>query len=102
SFLSALPEQYQANATILMTRAVGAISRQFSTLIDIAEGTREQILGYPLRYVTGLTTLPINAADIVAVVGDFDRFVIVDRVGRSVELDRKSTRLNSSHQIISY
>ena len=86
SFLSALPEQYQANATILMTRAVGAISRQFSTLIDIAEGTREQILGYPLRYVTGLTTLPINAADIVAVVGDFDRFVIVDRVGLSVEL----------------
>jgi HK97 family phage major capsid protein len=86
TLLSSLPEAYQANATIIMTRPVGAISRQFSTLIDIAEGTREQLLGYPLRFITGLTTLPINAADIVAVLGDFQYFVIVDRVGMQVEL----------------
>jgi HK97 family phage major capsid protein len=86
SLVAALPEAYQANATLLMTRPVGAISRQFSTLIDMAEGTREQLLGYPLRYITGLTTLPINAADIVAVLGDFNYFVIVDRVGLQVEL----------------
>jgi HK97 family phage major capsid protein len=86
NLLAGLPEAYQANATVVMTRPVGAISRQFSTLIDIAEGTREQILGYPLRYITGLTTLPISAGDIVAVVGDFTNFVIVDRVGLQVEL----------------
>jgi len=86
SLVAALPERYQNNATIVMTRAVAAISRQFSTLIDIREGTPDQLLGYPTRYVTGLTTLPINAADIVAVIGDFNRFVIVDRTGMSVEL----------------
>jgi HK97 family phage major capsid protein len=86
SLIASLPEAYQANATLLMTRPVGAISRQFSTLIDMAEGTREQLLGYPVRFVTGLTTLPINAADIVSVLGDFNYFVIVDRVGLEVEL----------------
>jgi HK97 family phage major capsid protein len=86
SLITALPERYQQNATLIMTRAVGAITRQFSTLIDVAEGTRGELIGYPLRYITGLTTLPINAADIVAVVGDFSRFVIVDRVGLQVEL----------------
>jgi HK97 family phage major capsid protein len=85
SFVSSLPERYQNNATIVSTRPILAYSWQFSTLITIGEGPGSRLLGYPVQPITGLDTTT-TASDVIAVIGDFSRFVIVDRVGMSIEL----------------
>src|SRR5258708_15550742 len=67
--------------------------RSIIVMVDEAHRTQEGDLGRKMRealpnaFLFGLTGTPINRAD---------------RKGTHSATDRKSTRLNSSHQIISY
>jgi HK97 family phage major capsid protein len=87
----ALPERYQDNASILINRAVGSLIRQMGDADNgmwapsLQVGQPDRLLGYPVYPTSGLSATA-GAGDTIAVIGDFSRFVIVDRVGLNVEL----------------
>lgn len=89
--IDALPDRYQENASILMSRGVASLVRQLGTgdngmwAPSLAVGVPPTLLGYPWYLTSGLDSTT-GDGDTIAVIGDFSRFVIVDRVGLNVEL----------------
>ena len=89
--IDALPDRYQDNATILMSRGVASLVRQLGTgdnglwADSLQVGIPPRLLGYPVFLTSGLDS-SAGDGDVIAVMGDFSRFVIVDRVGLNVEL----------------
>jgi HK97 family phage major capsid protein len=89
--VNALPDRYQDNATILMSRGIASLVRQLGTgdnglwADSLQVGIPPRLLGYPVFLTSGLDATA-GDGDVVAVIGDFSRFVIVDRVGLNVEL----------------
>ena len=93
---SALPERYQPRATIVANRAIYNLVRQFvltgqsnpwkdvdeSTVTDGRAGT---LLGYPAFQSSAMAAVTTTGS-LFAIIGDFSRFVIVDRVGLNVEV----------------
>lgn len=88
------PPRARSNATWVANLAVINLMRQFGTannyhgfLTDLAGGAPSQLLGRPL-YESSDMDGAINAAadNYILVTGDFSKYVIVDRVGMSVEL----------------
>ncbi len=86
-----LPDRYQDNASILMSRVVAGLVRQLGTADNgmwadsLQAGIPPRLLNYPVFLTSGLDTT-VGDGDKIAVIGDFSRFVIVDRVGLNVEL----------------
>ena len=86
-----LPDRYQDNASILMSRGIASFVRQLGSSDNglwaqsMQEGTPNRLGGYPVFLTSGLDST-VGDGDKVAVIGDFSRFVIVDRVGLNVEL----------------
>lgn len=91
SLVDRLPDRYQDNASILMSRGIASLVRQMGTADNglwadsLQAGQPNRLLGYPVYLTSGLDSTT-EEGDKIAVIGDFSRFVIVDRVGLSVEL----------------
>jgi HK97 family phage major capsid protein/HK97 family phage prohead protease len=93
---AALPERYQARASIVANRAIFNLVRQFVLTgqsnpwkdIDestVTDGRAGILLGYPAYQSSAMAATTATNA-LFAIVGDFSRFVIVDRVGLNVEV----------------
>nr|MBA2312514.1 phage major capsid protein [Actinomycetota bacterium] len=93
---AALPERYQARASLVANRGIFNLVRQFvltgqsnpwkdledATVVDGRVGT---LLGYP-AYMSSSMAANTATGALFAILGDFSRFVIVDRIGLSVEI----------------
>ena len=93
---AALPERYQPRASIMANRAIYNLVRQFVLTGQsnpwkdleeptITEGRAGTLLGYP-AYMNSAMAAVTTTGSLFAIVGDFSRFVIIDRVGLTVEL----------------
>lgn len=93
---SALPARYQARASLVANRAIFNLVRQFvltgqsNPWKDLAEATSVEgrvgtLLGYPAYESSSMAANTATGA-LFAILGDFSRFVIVDRIGLSVEV----------------
>lgn len=90
---NALPARYRANATWLAHRSVYNAVRQFDTQGGaqmwerIGAGMPGELLGRPALEAEDMKAMPPTAlaANMLLVYGDFDNYVIADRVGMSVE-----------------
>ena len=92
---NALRPTAQTNASFVANKAIYNLIRQFDTgggaqlWERIGAGMPGQLLGYnayPSSAMDGVFSAAATANNYIAVLGDFSRYVIVDRVGLSVEL----------------
>ena len=88
----ALPVRYRANAKFMASKPVFNKIRQIDTSngpdlwVRIGAGTPSQVLGYDSYENSAMKLLPATNGDRVMVFGDFSKFLIVDRIGMSIEL----------------
>ena len=93
---AALPERYQSNASIVANRAIFNLIRQFNLTgqsnpwkdlddATVRDGQAGFLLGYPAYHSSAMAAVTTTGS-LFAIVGDFSRFVIVDRVGLNVEV----------------
>jgi HK97 family phage major capsid protein len=89
----ALPDRYKANATWVMNEGVAndfaslANNNNWSNFTVDLTGQVEQIRNHPVEFSSYFpSALTTGAGANVAVVGDFRNFLIVDRIGMTVEL----------------
>jgi HK97 family phage major capsid protein len=93
-----LPPRHQARASFVAHKGTYTRVRQFDTYggaslwVQLAQGTptvqgagTPTLIGYPAYQCSGVDTL-IATGKKYMVLGDFSRFLIVDRVGMSIEL----------------
>lgn len=89
--LDALPPRHTPNAKWLANKKVYNKIRQIdqnggaALWARIGEGRPDQLLGYPV-YEASTMASTITATSLVLLHGDFSKFLIVDRIGMSVEL----------------
>lgn len=92
ALIADLPERYQENAALLTNRVIAGLTRQFDEAgggqfwANLAQGTPSRLIDYPVAYSSVGFDTELGAGKVYAVLGDFSRFVIVDRVGLNVEL----------------
>jgi HK97 family phage major capsid protein len=90
----ALPDRYKANATWVMNHDVGNEVSSFSTsgmgsfyTVDLSQGNAPQLKGRPVEFASYFPDFTgTTGASNILVVGDFRNYVIVERLGMSVEL----------------
>lgn len=94
---AALPPRYQARASVVANRAIYHLVRQFvltgqsnpwkdlDEATSTAEGRVGTLLGYPAYELSTMDSTPATNNEFM-ILGDFSRFVIIDRVGLEVEL----------------
>jgi HK97 family phage major capsid protein/HK97 family phage prohead protease len=88
----ALPPRHRARAQFLTSKSIYQKTRQFDSngganlWVRLGQGNAPELLGYPAREASEMPTALNVDTSIVAVFGDFAKFLIVDRVGMSVEL----------------
>lgn len=92
---AALPPAYEANASWLANKAIYNLIRQFDNnggadlWTTLGAGLPGDLLGYPARKASamdGAFDASATADNFIIILGDFSNYVIVDRVGLSVEL----------------
>jgi HK97 family phage major capsid protein len=87
----ALPERFQDNAQFLAHRAIYNKVRQFDDAggsalwVQLADGQPPQLIGYPARRTSAMDST-VTEGDEILLIGDFRHYLIVDRIGMSVEL----------------
>lgn len=90
-----LPERWLANARWLAHRSFFNATRQLGSEDDggnlwvrLGDGLPPELIGYPAHRQSAMPAFNPAAADgtVQAVLGDFRQFLIVDRVGMSIEL----------------
>jgi HK97 family phage major capsid protein len=87
----ALPERFQDNAQFLAHRAIYNKVRQFDDAggsalwVQLADGLPPQLIGYPARRTSAMDST-VTEGDEILLIGDFRHYLIVDRIGMSVEL----------------
>lgn len=91
---SALPSRHQANASWLANRKIYNLTRQFDTnggaglWARVGEGQPAELLGrraLESEAMKGTWNPAVTAANHILVYGDFENYVIADRVGTRVE-----------------
>jgi HK97 family phage major capsid protein len=89
---TALPDRYAANATWLAHRAIYNLVRRFDTQgganlwETLGNGMPAQLLGRPAVTSEAMdSSVTATATNFLAVFGDFQNYVIVDRVGTTIE-----------------
>jgi HK97 family phage major capsid protein/HK97 family phage prohead protease len=91
SLVDALPPRHVANASFLANKKVYNKVRQFDTQgganlwARIAEGRPSRLVDFPV-YEASTMSSSITATQKVLLLGDFKKFLIVDKIGMSVEL----------------
>lgn len=90
---AALPPRWQNDASWAMSLPVANALRQLTTpngSLEFPElrNSNPSLLGRPVAIVSEMATInpAVTATDYVIAYGDFDEFVIVDRLGMSIEL----------------
>ena len=88
----ALGPRYRSRASWLMNlnyvnriRALGSSDNYFAQTVQLPDGASFPLLGRPLYEGSGITGDQTTSTNNFTVFGDFQEFVIVDRVGLSVE-----------------
>lgn len=87
-----LPERFRARARALANKVIYNDVRQFASAdghdlwARIGDGRPPQILGYPAHESTAMDSDSTVSLAEILLLGDFRHFLIVDRVGMSVEL----------------
>ena len=88
----ALPPRFRARAAFLANRSIYNLARQFDTAggadlwVRLGDGLPPELIGYPAYEVSTMVSGPPDVGDRYLLFGDFSQFLIVDRVGMSVEL----------------
>lgn len=89
---SALPTRHAENASWFMHRAIANLVRRFDTAggaglwETLGNTTPAQLLGRPAYYNEAMdSSITALADNLVAIFGDFDNFVIADRLGTTIE-----------------
>lgn len=91
----ALGPKYRARASWVANRAIYNDVRQFDTSggtdlwVRLAAGLPPELIGYPAFEASAMDSgfdPAVTADNFLAILGDFRNFVIVDRIGMSVEL----------------
>lgn len=95
----ALPSRHRARASFLANRSIYSRVRQFDTAggaalwLTMAQATgggaspgniTANLMGYPAYEASGMDST-LTTGNKIAVIGNFDRFVLVDRIGLTVE-----------------
>lgn len=89
---SALSPRNRANASIVGNRAFFQKVRQLDTAgganlwTQLGNKTPSELLGYPVYEWSAYASTTTTSGSTVATMGDFSRFLIIDRVGMDVEL----------------
>lgn len=87
----ALPPRFRARASWMANRGIYNRIRQLDTAggadlwVRLAAAQPAELIGYPARELSTMSD-QVTAGERILVLGDFSHFVIVDRVGMSVEL----------------
>lgn len=88
-----LPPRWRARASWLANRSVynrvrslGSDSDGGDLWVRLGAGLPPELIGYPAYEASAMTTTVAGTNDRALVFGDFSQFLIVDRVGMSVEL----------------
>lgn len=91
SLEEALPSRWRARASIVANRSKLNEVRQFDTSggsalwVQLGDGIPPRLLAYPTYEYSEMTTSGATGASIVTI-GDFSQYLIVDRVGMSIEI----------------
>jgi HK97 family phage major capsid protein/HK97 family phage prohead protease len=87
----AVPPRFRSQANIIANRAIYNRIRQFDTYggaslwVRLLDGLGNELIGYPAREASVMASTVVTG-DKVMVMGDFKQFLIVDRLGMSIEL----------------
>lgn len=88
-----LPPRWRARASWMANRSIYNRIRQLGSSSDggdlwvrLGQGLPPELIGYPAYEASAMTTTTAGTNDRLLVFGDFSQFLIVDRVGMSVEL----------------
>lgn len=88
-----LAPRWRARASWMANRSIYNRIRQLSSTSDggdlwvrLGQGLPPELIGYPAYEASTMTTTTAGTNDRLLVFGDFSQFLIVDRVGMSVEL----------------
>lgn len=90
----AVPPRFRAAARFLATRSfyntvrgLGSDSDGGNLWVRLADGLPPELIGYPAHEASEMPAPALNSdTGVLAVLGDFRQFLIVDRVGMNVEL----------------
>jgi HK97 family phage major capsid protein/HK97 family phage prohead protease len=89
----ALPPRFRARAAWMANRSVFNTVRQLGSATDggdlwvrLGQGLPPELIGYPAYEVSTMATDMTTVGSRYLVFGDFSKFLIVDRVGMSIEL----------------
>ena len=88
----ALPPRHTANAVWMGNKSVYSQIRQLDVnggsalWARIGEGRPDQLLGYPVYEASAMPAFSTAGTTRLLVLGDFKKFLIVDKIGMSVEL----------------
>lgn len=88
----ALPPRHTANAVWMGNKSVYSQIRQLDSnggsalWARIGEGRPDQLLGYPVYEASAMPAFSTAGTTRLLVLGDFKKFLIVDKIGMSVEL----------------
>lgn len=92
---NALPPEYEQGASFLANKAIYNLIRQFDNnggadlWTTLGAGQPGELIGYPARRASAMDSAfdaAATANNYILILGDFSNYVIVDRVGLSVEL----------------
>lgn len=88
----ALPERFRDNASFLAHRSIYNAVRQFDTAGGanlwerIGNGMPPELLGYPAYRASAMPDATLSINDRYLILGDFQQFLIVDRLGMLVDV----------------
>ncbi len=91
SLVDALPPRHTPNASWLANKAIYNKIRQFDTTgganlwARLADGRPSRLVDYPVYEASAMATA-LTAGIKILLLGDFSKFLIVDRIGMAVEL----------------
>jgi HK97 family phage major capsid protein/HK97 family phage prohead protease len=88
----ALPPRFRTKARFLANRATYNRVRQFDTgggaalWVRLLDGLGNELIGYPAHEASEMDAGTLVGGDLIMLLGDFSKFLIVDRLGMSIEL----------------
>jgi HK97 family phage major capsid protein len=88
----ALPPRFRPRARWVASKTIYNLVRQFDTAgganlwVRLEAGQPPELIGYPAHESSSMSTTPGTIGQRYLILGDFSNFLIVDRVGMSVEL----------------
>lgn len=91
---NATPPRFRAQGSFLAESSIYDLVRQFGTgtmanvWVDLGGDRPSKLIGYPARELSAMqaATSPLVTGQLILLFGDFQQFLIVDRIGMNMEL----------------